>query len=279
MPQDTPPATRRIPGRTRPGRLRLLDRYLALREQLLLTRRDGPWATAACADIGLGEQAHTTAEWAAWLRDRWPGIEVLGIDSEHWRVDNARREHSGPGLRYACASFAPSPPEPLRLVRALNLLRGYPDHELPTAWGAMARDLLPGGLLVEGSTDQPGAALGAHLLRRTDRGLEHEALLFATDLTRGFAPAMFRGVLPHRMRARGDHGATARAFLDRWTTAWEPTRSSADPAAMFRRSVRALADAGEPVEADEPLLEQGLMLWRAPTLAGHFSLDLAAGSP
>ncbi len=274
-----PPASRSLPGRSRPGRLRLLDGYLELREASLLARQDGSWAGAACADVGLGERAHTTAEWAAWLRTRWPHSRVLGLDSEAWRVQAARSEHGGPGLRYAQGSFAPPVPEPLRVVRALNLLRGYPEAEVAAAWGAMARDLLPGGLLVEGGTDQPGSVMVAHLLRRSSAGLEHEGLLFATDSSRGFAPAMFRGMLPRRVRARGGPGEPVRAFLDRWVGAWEPTRQLDEPASMMAASVDALAQAGEAVDPDPALLERGVVLWRAPALRGAFSLAHPAGSP
>lgn len=274
-----PPPHRNLPGRSLPGRLRLLDRYLALAEARLLGRRDGPWTRAACADIGLGERAHTTAEWAAWLRTRWPQSEVLGIDSAGWRVEAARAQHSGPGLRYLQGSFAPPIPEPLRMVRAFNLLRGYTATEVPAAWRAMGCALLPGGLVVEGNTDQTGAALVAHLLRRTPSGLDHEALLFATDLSRGFAPAMFRGMLPRRVRERDDAGLTVRAFLDRWTQAWEPTRRAPSTGAMLRDSALALAASGEPLDAEPKLLQQGLLLWRSPALRVAFSLALPAGSP
>ncbi len=278
MPPRTP-QHRNLPGRSSPGRIHLLDRYLALAEPKLLGRSDGLWAGAACADIGLGERADTTAEWAAWLRARWAGLEVLGIDSAGWRIDLARAQCGGPGLRYVQGSFAPPTPEPLRLVRAINLLRGYPAEESPAAWLAMGRDLLPGGLLVEGSTDQPGAVLVAHLLRRTPQGLTHEGLLFGTDLSRGFAPAMFRGPLPSQLRGGNALGLQARAFLYRWTQAWEPTRDRRTPGARMTASALALALADEAADASPDLLNQGLLVWRSPALREAFSLALPLESP
>ncbi len=273
------PTARTLPGRSRPGRLRLLDRYLELREQALLEPGGSTWDSALYADIGVGDQAHTTAEWAAWLRTRQPQAEVVGVDATGWRVEAARRDHAAEGLRFVQGNFVAPGHPPLRVVRAMNLLRGYAAAEVSAAWRSMGLDLLPGGLLVEGCTDQPGAVLVAHLLRRTSRGLEHQGLLFATDRSRGFAPAMFRGPLPRAVRGRTDPGAETRAFLDRWTAAWEPTRGLGGPPAMLSASAATLRASGEAVDASPDLLEAGMLVWRAPALVSAFSLALDAGTP
>lgn len=277
MPPTAQP--RHTRGKSRPGRLRLLDRYLEAAEAPLLTRCDGSWAGAVCLDVGLGEQAHTTMEWAARLRRHHPNLRFLGIDNDPTRVHNAVTHHSTPGLDFALGGFAPTTAQPLRLVRALNLLRAYPTAEVPEAWAAMGAGLLPGGLLVEGGTDKQGVVLVAHLLRRQERRLSHEGLLFAVDGSRGFAPAMFRGVLPIRLRARPGPGDSTRAFLDRWTQAWEPTRELEDPLARLAASAAVLLEAGEPVEDDQALWARGLLRWRPAALEACFSLALPAPTP
>ena len=261
-------------GKSRPGRLRLLDRYLREAEGALLARRDGAYAHARCVDVGLGASAHTTVEWTTWLRTHWPELQVLGIDNDPQRVHAALTHHGRPGLRYVEASFAPRAQEPARLVRAINLLRDYCDSEVATAWAAMARDLLPGGLLVEGSTDKQGRVLVAHLLRRRPNLLEHEAMLFATDLSRGFAPPMFRSVLPRALRARTGPGAQVRAFLDHWTAAWSQGHARAEPPVEFARAAQALRGDGSPVHSEPSLPQEGILVWRAPTLHRAFSLAL-----
>ena len=64
----------------------------------------------------------------------------------------------------------------------------------------MGAALLPGGLLLEATTDREGAVAVAHLLRRHDAGLSREGLLFATDFHAGFAPAMFGRYLPRDLQ-------------------------------------------------------------------------------
>ncbi len=228
-----------------------------------MARTRGPWAAAPCVDVGLGQQAHTTREWATWLRGRWPHVSVVGIDNLPERVQSARAHTPADGLRYEVGAFVPPGQQPLRLVRALNLLRGYPEGEVRAAWRAMGRGLLPGGLLVEGGTDKTGSVLVTHLLRRTDTGLEHEAMLFATDLSRGFAPAMFRGVLPRLVRSRDGPGLAVRGFLDRWTACWERTPTSARPEERFRASARRVRAAQ---------LYPGLLRWQTNLADCRFSL-------
>ena len=51
-------------------------------------------------------------------------------------------------------------PEVVRCIRAFNVLRQYEEAEVAGAYAALARRVLPGGLLVEGTSD-PRAALGS----------------------------------------------------------------------------------------------------------------------
>ncbi len=257
MSAPTPRPTR---GRSRPGRLRLLDRYLELCEADLLARRDGPWAQARVVDLGLGAQAHCTQQWAHWLQRRWPQLDLVGVDQDPRRVGRARRHHPASNLSYQQGGFDLEQLGPLRLVRALNLLRGYDAAQVPAAWDSMGAPLLPGGLLVEGSTDQAGSALAAHLLRRSRSGLLPQALLFASDFSAGFAPAMFRGVLPRLLR---DDAATL-AFLDCWTQAWRPHRGQGRPGAIFARAARAVCTSTPEIPPHEELWNAGILIWRAP---------------
>ena len=56
--------------------------------------------------------------------------------------------------------------ETVRLIRAFNVLRQYEESEVPAAWSMLAHSLLPGGLLVEGTSEPFGRLWVANLLRK-----------------------------------------------------------------------------------------------------------------
>lgn len=210
-------------GRTRRGRLRLLDAWL-VRQAL----PSGP-----VVDVGLGALPWTTVE----LAEALPGRAVLGVDVDAARVAVAR-EHARPGLGFAVAGLD-LPVRGAAVVRVMNLLRGVGEAEAREARWHLGRALGPAGLLVEGSTDRPGSTGAAWVLRGPE--LEVEGLLVVDDLARGWAPAKVRGVLPVGLRGRGGAGER---LLRAWTEAWEAVRSH-DLGASFVESARALgAEAG-----------------------------------
>jgi hypothetical protein len=142
----------------------------------------------------------------------------------------------------------------------MNLLRVYPAEAVAQAHAQLGARVLPGGLVVEGSTDTPGRVLVAHLLRRSDVGLVREGLLFHTDFRRGFAPRLFRDWLPRDLRRRVKPGEFVFDFLADWEAAWTPVRG--EPRAAFRESVRGLASRVPGVEIDPWLLDNGYLVWR-----------------
>lgn len=223
MPRPTARATR---GRSRPGRLRLLDTYLLDAEAPLLGRHTGAWAGAIAVDVGLGAEGWTTRELAEALAPH--RVRVVGVESDPERVRGAQRT-LGPGFEIREATFLPPDLGPIRLVRAANLLRGYPAAEAPSILATLGAPLLEGGLLLEATTCRTGRVVVARLLRRHARHLAFEGLLVATDFSLGFSPAMFLRFL-HR---------DLRGALDPWWEAWNRVRT-ADPVATFDASVHAM---------------------------------------
>lgn len=201
-------------GNTVPGRLRLLDRWLLAAEGPLLVGEG--FLGAPAADVGLGALPWTTVEWARALRQRDPGLRVLGIDRDPSRV-SAARALFGEELEWREGDLAPG--EPCRLIRAMNLLRQVPAAEVPGALARLGAALVPGGLLIEGSSSHSGHVLAARTLRRGPDGLRPESLVFATDFTDGFAPAMFRGPLPQGLRLPWSAENPAFEVLERWSEA------------------------------------------------------------
>ena len=189
-------------------------------------------------DVGVGERAHTTRE----LSDRLAphGVKVVAVEVEPRRA----RAAAALGIEVIEAPFERLREGDVcaRLVRAMNLLRGYPATEVPGARRALGVPLLDGGLLVEGSSDAAGGVLAARIFRKRRGRLEDEALLFATDFSRGFAPILFRDVLPRDLRRSVREGQPIHAFFVAWTLAWSEVRARAqgDPSVAFRESATLL---------------------------------------
>lgn len=236
-------------------------------ERELLTREGGAWARAAFVDVGFGEHPWTTLESARAFRELNPRLPVVGVELEPARVE-AAQAHGDDLTHFRQGGFALPlhPGETVRLLRAMNVLRGYRSEEVPAIHRTLGAALLPGGLLVEGSTDTPGAVLVAHLLRRGPEELVREALLFHTDFSRGFAPVLFRDWLPRDFRRRVKPGEPIHDFFAAWTAAWQEAREAGHrvPPEVFRHSLLRLASRLEGVSTEPWLLEHGYLLWRPP---------------
>lgn len=226
-------------GVTTPGRLSLLDRALLARESALLERRDGVFRDAHCVDLGVGTEPWTTLELREALDRLSAPPALLGVELDPERVA-AAAPHARPGLRFLQGDLDALPP-PTRLIRAMNLLRAFSPEAAEAARARMGEALLPGGLLLEGTSNREGSILSAWWLRRGAQGLTREGLLLATDGQAGFAPRMFARWLPGDLRARGRTDPEARALLDAWTEAWVGTEGA--PLARMQQAARAVGAA------------------------------------
>lgn len=252
-------------GKTRPGRLARLDAYLCLRERALLERSDRLFAGAWFVDVGFGQSLATTLESAKTLRRAGLVGPVLGVEMDPARVELARREAGGAVVvRQGGFDIPFAKHERARLVRAMNVLRQYREHDSSEAHARMAARLLPGGLLVEGTSSKDGSMLTAHLIRRTAGGIEREGLLVSTTFARGFAPIQMRDYLPRDLRRRVVAGEPIAAFFDAWTSAWESARADGfrDPKEAFAESCRRLATVLHGVDTAAELVDDGYLLWR-----------------
>lgn len=254
---------RQTKGRTSPGRLRALDAYLLDAERPLLL---APPPAAAFVDVGFGEHPFTTLESARALRAVHPSLPVLGLDRDPARAAAAQPHADGP-TRFLEGGFeALADLGPLRIVRAMNVLRTYREAEVSTAHALLGAHLMEGGLALEGSADPEGAILTCHLLRRRGETLHREALLFFTDFSHGFAPLLFRDWLPRDLRRRVVPGEPIHAFFTAWTQAWSQVREAApDPRAAFTASAQTLATRLPGVEADPRWTSRGYLLYRPPS--------------
>lgn len=263
-PSMSPAADRNIRGRTAPARLRALDVYLHHSERSLLERNDGAFRDAAFIDFGFGEHPWTTLESASLFRQVNPELCVVGVEREPHRVDGARG-HADARTVFRLGGFDSliDLGGAARLVRAMNVLRGYAPDEVPLLHERLGAPLITGGLLIDGTSDETGALVTAHLLRKTGSGLMREALLFSTDFTRGFAPIQFRDWLPKDLRRSVKPGSAIHAFFARWTGAWKEARAAGQdaPARAFAESAAGLRAQGEPIRDDRWLEQNGFLVW------------------
>jgi hypothetical protein len=252
-------------GKTARNRLRRLDNFLLMTEPALIRRTDGGFAQAYYVDVGYGAEPFTTLESAARLRRLNPSLPVLGVEIDAERVAHA--------LPYADAltqfrlggfNLPLLPGETARLIRALNVLRQYEESEVAEAWQIMGRGLLPGGLLVEGTSDPFGRLMVINLLRRYADHLRYEGLLFSTNFGWGFEPGLFQPVLPKNYIHRMIPGEKIYTFMTDWNQAIRATVSCRDWGLRqwFEASAYALASHGYTLDLRRKFLRRGYLLWK-----------------
>lgn len=285
-------------GRTRKGRLRLLD-HLLKDEQLHLP--GGPRLVAV--DVGVGDDIATTVELLEALKTsrRSEKVSLFGVENDPDRAARLRQQISDSCLEIVTGTFSDlvKLSSPLHLVRVMNVLRGYRLDEVREAQEHVLAALAPGGLLVEGSSDTQGHVLSAHLWRKLrSGGRRYEGLIMATDFTRGFAPLMFRDVLPRDLRRHALPPEPIGTWLFSWQSivddlrarGWNrgragqalPLRGSDSVAAidrehenraLFVESLSQLAQKGP--ETTLIWARWGVALWTPPTPSGRSDVLVA----
>lgn len=241
-------SSRKVRGRTSPGRLRGLDAYLLGPRRALLASPGGLFV-----DFGFGERPDTTLELADAILPLNPSARIVGVEHEPYRVAAAAAQ-ARPEVAFVLGGFeeVKALGERPRLVRAMNVLRGYRPEELPALRGTLRCALSPDGLLIEGSSDEGGDVLTAHLISPET----YLGLLLFTSFTRGFAPWMFRDWLPRELRRSAAPGSAAHALFSRWTNCWEAVRAMPGGRELSTAFQRSAADAGL------HCLGEGMALWR-----------------
>ncbi|MFL5320751.1 MAG: methylase [Myxococcaceae bacterium] len=242
-------------GRTQAGRLRALDAYVVRSDRALLERPEGLFV-----DVGLGESPVTTIEAAETFRRVNPSLRVRGLDVDFARVERARAvfEAGEAGIEFEVGGFEAIPAGAV-VVRAMNVLRGYPVERVSEAHASMGAALIEGGLGIDGTSDPGGDVLTAHLLRRRGERVVREALLFHSSFELGFGPMQFRDWLPRDLRRRVRSGEWIGELFERWSAAWQRVRV-ASPRESFERSVRAWAEVDPAV--DVSWAAEGYVVWR-----------------
>ncbi len=194
-------------------------------------------------DLGCGPGNLT-----ATLAERWPGAEVVGVDSSPEMISAARQLSAGPaGLSgQARLSFVPGdlrkwrPPRSVDVLVCNAVLQWVPDHlDLVRDWPA----LLAGGgwiaIQLPGNSDQPSHTILLDLVR-SDRW---RPLLAGAQLNRqAHDPAEYLDVL-----------ARAGCEVDAWETTYLHVLPGPDPVAEWYRGtgLRPVLSMLEPAQAEE----------------------------
>ncbi len=134
-------------GTTGVNRLRRSDRWTRFNPRVQSLLRAG---SPLAVDVGYGASHTTTVEWAGWLRQINPRVDVVGLE-----IDPARVLPPRDGVRFELGGFELAGYRP-HLVRAFNVLRQYDVAEVPAVWSTVCSRLAPGGLFIEGTCDELG---------------------------------------------------------------------------------------------------------------------------
>ncbi len=252
-------------GKTASNRLRRVDNFTLRYEPSLLTRTDGLFANALFVDLGYGFDARTTLESAARFRRVNPGLRILGVEIEKERVEAALPyADEKTFFRLGGFNLPLKEGEHVRLIRAFNVLREYEETDFAPAYERLAQYVLPGGLMIEGTSTPYGQIWTANLARKLESGnWKIEALVFSTNFRLGFDITDFQAVLPKNLIHHVVSGEPIYDFFEVWkqSTAATSAMKAYGLRQWFVGSVESLAQKGYKINLQKKFLSRGWLIW------------------
>ena len=253
-------------GKTASNRLRRADNFLLLYEPSLLTRTDGLFAASLFVDLGYGFDARTTLESASrFRRAANPNLPILGVEIDRERVEAALPfEDEKTFFRLGGFNLPMKAGEHVRLIRAFNVLRQYEEKDFVPAYERLAEFVLPGGLMIEGTSTPFGQLWSANLARKVDDGSwKMEALVFSTNFRLGFDVEEFQTILPKNYIHRVVKGEPIYDFFEAWKQSAAET-SAAKVYGLrqwFVAAAEGLSAKGFKVDLKKKWLAKGWLIW------------------
>jgi hypothetical protein len=235
----------------------------------LFKRTDGDFAHALFVDLGYGAEATTTLESAERFRKLNPTLPVLGVEIDPFRVASAQSyAESLTAFRLGGFNLPLLPSETVRLIRAFNVLRQYEETDFAPAYERLGQYMLPGGLMIEGTSDPFGRIWAANVVRKMETGWNFEALVFSTNFRLGFDPAQFQSVLPKNYIHHMMPGQVIYNFIKSWKQSTAETSHAKvwGERQWFIASAEALAGKGFSVDLKKKWLTNGWLIWKNPAL-------------
>ncbi len=293
-PKATPkrPVGQPTRGKTARNRLRRVDTFLARYDPGLIRRVDDEFAQASFVDLGYGEEPWTALESGARLRKLNRCLPVLAVEIDPARVafaqpfaDELTQFRLG-GFNLPLQSNPDGSPELVRLIRAFNVLRQYDETDVADAWVQMMRSLLPGGLLIEGTSDPLGRIWVANVIRKpildfefsildlnsrqpqiqnSKSKIQNESLVFSTNFRTGFDPSEFQERLPKNLIHRVVPGEWIYDFFEAWKRAALATAAykTFGSRQWFIAAALVLAEHGYAVDRRRMWLKSGFLIVRS----------------
>jgi len=271
-------------GKTASNRLRRVDNFILLYEPSLFTRTDGLFTDSMFIDLGYGFDARTTLESAERFRRINPNLKILGVEIDKERVEAALPYTDDKTFfRLGGFNLPLQQGEQVRLIRAFNVLRQYEEKDFAPAYERLAQYVLPGGLMIEGTSNPFGSIWCANVARRTlesgsllldfrqqavgvQSRWKFEALVFSTNFRLGFEAGEFQTILPKNLIHHVVEGDPIHDFFDAWK------KSAAETALMksygdkqwFIAAADKLAERGFAVATQRKWLNRGYLIWKLP---------------
>ena len=252
-------------GKTASNRLRRVDNFILLYEPSLLTRSDGLFAEAMFVDLGYGFDARTTLESAERFRRVNPTLKILGVEIDKERVEAALPfADERTFFRLGGFNLPLQAGESVRLMRAFNVLRQYEEKDFVPAYERLAQYVLPGGLMIEGTSNPFGSVWAANVARMLAGGSwKMEALVFSTNFRMGFDITDFQAVLPKNHIHHVVQGEEVYDFFEAWKrSAAETSHAKAFGLRQwFVSSAEVLLQKGFKVNLQKRFLNKGWLIW------------------
>ncbi len=252
-------------GKTASNRLRRVDNFILLYEPSLLARTDGLFADSLFVDLGYGFDARTTLESAARFRRVNPALKILGVEIDQERVEAALPfADDKTFFRLGGFNLPLKEGEHVRLIRAFNVLRQYEEKDFAPAYERLVQYVLPGGLMIEGTSNPFGSIWAANLVRKNESGdWNFEALVFSTNFRMGFDVEEFQTILPKNLIHHVVPGEEIYDFFKAWKQSVKEAASSKNygPRQWFIASAESLAKKPCKVNLHRKFLSKGYLIW------------------
>ena len=253
-------------GKTASNRLRRVDNFILLYEPSLLTRTSGGFASSLFVDLGYGFDARTTLESAARFRRTNPSLPILGVEIDKERVEAALPfADDKTFFRLGGFNLPLKEGETVRLIRAFNVLRQYEEKDFAPAYERVAQYVLPGGLMIEGTSNPFGSIWVANVTRRLENGdWRFEALVFSTNFRTGFDVEEFQTILPKNYIHRMVMGEAIYDFFAAWKKSAKESIAAKTfgPRQWFIAAAEALSAKGYAVDLKKKWLTKGFLIWK-----------------
>ena len=221
-------------------------------------------------DLGYGFEARTTLESARRFRGVNPALKILGVEIDKERVEAALPfADDKTFFRLGGFNLPLKEGERVRLIRAFNVLRQYEEKDFAPAYERLAQYILPGGLMIEGTSNPFGSIWCANLVRSQERapGLHSwrfEALVFSTNFRLGFEIEEFQTILPKNLIHHMIPGEPIFDFFEAWKQSAAETASmkTYGPRQWFIAAAERLAERGYEIASQRKWLTRGFLVWK-----------------